>query len=387
MLSSLLAFADMIQSVKQYFWNFEDVTNGCRSVMLWVAVLLVVAFLVSAIAVKKDAKPVVFRLFFVLALVYAVTAIVMFIVRNYIDLREDEMTFYPAMTFYPLLVFAIAVVGGTVAVLVKPTKTVKIVVFALIAASLVAALVCMLVYQLSGQAAEIGGVADSSLGLYISAVALIAVIVAVGFFADRNGAPFTTRALAHAAICVALSFALSYIRFFKMPMGGSITFASLLPLMLFSYMYGARKGLLAGLVCGVLQAIQDPWIVHPAQFALDYMIGFSAIGLAGCIRGFGLFKTKSRLQFTLGAIVAGALRFASSFFSGVVAFGSYGAGYAEEFAMPALANPWFYSFVYQSMYIIPDTLIVIVAGVLLLSSKSFSSVVERYASENLLAAK
>lgn len=381
MLSSLLAFADMIRSVKHYFWNFEDVTNGCRSVMLWVAVLLVVAFLVSAIAVKKDAKPVVFRLFFVLALVYAVTAIVMFAVRGFID---DTMT---AMTFYPLLVFAIAVVGGTVAVLVKPTKTVKIVVFALVAASLVAALVCMLVYQVSGQAAEIGGVADSSLGLYISAVALIAVIVAVGFFADRNGAPFTTRALAHAAICVALSFALSYIRFFKMPMGGSITFASLLPLMLFSYMYGTRKGLLAGLVCGVLQAIQDPWIVHPAQFALDYMIGFSAIGLAGCIRGFGLFKTKSRLQFTLGAIVAGALRFASSFFSGVFAFGSYGAHYAEEFAVPALANPWFYSFVYQAMYIIPDTLIVIVAGVLLLSSKNFSSVVERYASENLLAAK
>ena len=66
-----------------------------------------------------------------------------------------------------------------------------------------------------------------------------------------------------------MSFALSYVRIFRLPMGGSITFASMLPFMLYSYMYGTKKGVLAGLVYGVLQAVQDPWIIHPAQFALD----------------------------------------------------------------------------------------------------------------------
>lgn len=163
-----------------------------------------------------------------------------------------------------------------------------------------------------------------------------------------------------------------------MPMGGSITFASTLPIMLFSYMYGSRKGVLAGLIYGALQAVQDPWILHPAQFLLDYGVAFAGIGVAGCLKDFGLFKNNPRAQFSLGAVIAGVLRFISHFFSGAFAFGSFGAGYAEEFGIPALNNPYVYSLVYQAMYVIPDLLIVIIIGLILFSSKNFVRQVERY---------
>ncbi|HAZ36269.1 MAG TPA: energy-coupled thiamine transporter ThiT, partial [Clostridiaceae bacterium] len=44
----------------------------------------------------------------------------------------------------------------------------------------------------------------------------------------------TTKKLTYGSICIALSFVLSYIRFFKMPQGGSITAGSMLPVMLFA---------------------------------------------------------------------------------------------------------------------------------------------------------
>ncbi len=39
-----------------------------------------------------------------------------------------------------------------------------------------------------------------------------------------------TRALVYGALCVALSFMLSYIKLFSLPMGGSLTLCSMLPI-------------------------------------------------------------------------------------------------------------------------------------------------------------
>ena len=65
-----------------------------------------------------------------------------------------------------------------------------------------------------------------------------------------------TKRLVYGALCIALSFALSYVKLFSMPMGGSITLCSMLPLMLYAYRFGTPAGLLAGLAYGLLQLIQ-----------------------------------------------------------------------------------------------------------------------------------
>lgn len=81
--------------------------------------------------------------------------------------------------------------------------------------------------------------------LYISAAILVVGSLVVAFIIDRKGTfVFDTRALAFAGITVSLSFALSYVKLWEMPQGGSVTLFSMLPIMLFSYVYGAKKACL-----------------------------------------------------------------------------------------------------------------------------------------------
>lgn len=389
---SLLAFSDVIGDIENYFANFETAADTCRTVMLWLAIALVIAFVAVKVALYLTApKPaqgqevadgrqkIANRAGLIVALAYAVAAIVAFSAFYFTDVSNDEDYLVP-ITFYPLLVFAVVAIAGAIAVAFKPLKAVKAVAAGLAGAAFVAALVCLIVYYSTGDASEWNGIeitAGDSAVLYVSAAVLTATMIAVAFITDRTKG-FDTRAITFAAICIALSFALSYIRLLRMPFGGSITFASLLPLMLYCYMFGCKKGLVAGLIYGVLQAIQDPWLLHPAQFALDYIVAFMAIALTGCLRNVKALNGKMRTKFTLGAMIAGATRFVSHFFSGVFAFGAGGLSAAEDYGIPALTNPYLYSLVYQTMYIIPEMIIVIVVGVLLLSSGNLRRQIERY---------
>ena len=388
----MLAFSDLLGDIENYFANFETAADSCRTVMLWLAIALVIAFIAVKVAfyftapkpvqgevVADKRQKIANKVGLFVALAYVVTAIVAFSAFYFTDVNAGEDYLVP-ITFYPLLVFAIVAIAGGIAVAFKPVKPVKIAALSLGGAALVAAIVCLIVYYATGDAGDWNGVTldgATDAGLYISAIALTAIIIVVSFITDKTKG-FDTRAITFAAISIALSFALSYIRILHMPMGGSITFASMLPLMLYSYMFGCKKGLIAGIVYGFLQAIQDPWLLHPAQFALAYLVAFMAMALTGCLRNVASLKGKMRTQFTLGAIIAGVMRYISHYFSGVFAFGTFGADYAEEYGISALANPYFYSFVYQSMYVIPEIVIVIVVGVILLSSANFRKQVLRY---------
>lgn len=121
--------------------------------------------------------------------------------------------------------------------------------------------------------------------------------------------------LVHGALCIALSFVLSYIKLFSMPAGGSITLASMLPLMIYANRYGVRNGLLAGLVYGILQYIQGGYFVHWIQFIFDYPLAFALIGLAGITRG------ENNLVFSV--LIGGTARFLSHFIGGVLFFGKF----------------------------------------------------------------
>ncbi|MFW5780762.1 MAG: energy-coupled thiamine transporter ThiT [Bacillota bacterium] len=170
-----------------------------------------------------------------------------------------------------------------------------------------------------------------------------------------------TKSIVYAAVSIAMSFALSYLRFFRMPQGGSITFVSILPLMLYSYMFGIRKGVLAGFIYGLMQALQDPWILHPLQFLLDYPMAFAMIGLAGLFRYFPAFKNKIVLQFIAGGILIAILRYCCHVITGIIVFDMYA---AEGF------NAVTWGFVYN-LFVFADAAIAIFAGSLMLISKAF----------------
>ena len=138
----------------------------------------------------------------------------------------------------------------------------------------------------------------------------------------------------------------------------------LLPIMLYAYIFGAKKGVFVGFAYGVLQAVQDPWIIHPAQFLLDYPVAFSAAGLAGLLHNNKTLAPQGK--FALGGIFAGAMRFFCHTLSGALAFEAYAEG----------QNVWLYSLAYNS-YVFIDIALVIAAGVFILSSRSFVKTIER----------
>ena len=181
------------------------------------------------------------------------------------------------------------------------------------------------------------------------AVAFVA-LVFVALRAFKKNEPvqkgFDTRALVYGAMCISLSFVLSYIRLLHMPQGGSITPGSMLPIMVYGYWYGPRKGIIAGLAYAVLQMIQDAWFVHPAQILLDYIIAFGVLGCTGFFRK----------NLYVGVVVSGMLRFLSHFLSGAIFFGEYA---------PEGMSPWLYSLGYQASCILPDLSICVVIAVLL----------------------
>ena len=151
---------------------------------------------------------------------------------------------------------------------------------------------------------------------------------------------FTTRMLSTGALCVALAFVLSCITLYRLPQGGSITPASMLPIFVFSYLYGPVPGMASGIVFGVLQIVQGAYIVHPAQFLLDYILPFAALGLAG------VFKRDRQLPF--GILLGAFVRFAIHVVSGVVFFYMYA---------PPNQSALVYSILYNGTFMLFDTIV------------------------------
>jgi len=199
----------------------------------------------------------------------------------------------------------------------------------------------------------------SKAGMYVFTALLVAVVaVLTVLFGKREKSVDATKEVAYAAICLALSYALSYVKFFSLPQGGSVTFASLLPLMLYSYMFGARKGVLAGVVYGLLQFVQSPQFYQPMQVLLDYPIAFGAIGVAGIGRNLGLKNVTA--QFVVGAVAAGVLRYLAHVISGYYVFSSWAMEGYTAFSWAVVYN----------LFVIVDVVIVVVAGALLFASRS-----------------
>ncbi len=223
--------------------------------------------------------------------------------------------------------------------------------------------ICLLVYTIVVIAynvivAWLDGSYTESYQLWVAVGVFLAIaVVAVFAIVKRDDSVHDARAVAMASVCIAISFALSYIRLFKLPQGGSITMASLTLLGIYSYMYGIKRGVLAGIVYGVLQSIQDPWVVHPIQYILDYPLAFAMIGLVGVFKG----RTRSaQVDIALGFVVAIVARYICHFFSGSIFFGEYGADFG-------IMNAWAWGSIYNLFVFVDGAIAWVVASRLLAS--------------------
>ncbi|MGI6706194.1 MAG: energy-coupled thiamine transporter ThiT [Clostridia bacterium] len=178
----------------------------------------------------------------------------------------------------------------------------------------------------------------------IIALAILLVVALVFYISSRKRA-WNARMLVYGALCIAIAFTLSYVRIVRFPQGGSITPASMLPVMAFAFMFGPAPGLLAGTVYGLLQLLQDFYVVHPVQLIIDYILAFGALGLAGFFRK----------NFILGVFTGGFVRLLCHFVSGMVFF--------AEYAPPGQPAA-IYSLIYNISVIGPDILICLAVAML-----------------------
>ena len=158
------------------------------------------------------------------------------------------------------------------------------------------------------------------------------------------GKKYSTREIAYAGRCLALSFALSFIKVSPVQFGGSITLASFVPLLIYSYKFGPVKGTLAGIMLGLFNFISDPFILTPLTFILDYALAFASIGLMGFAPKFGKLPRSAKV--TIGTVLVYVARFIFHLLSGFIYF----AENSIWVDLPA-TNMFVYSFIYQCVYL------------------------------------
>ncbi len=162
--------------------------------------------------------------------------------------------------------------------------------------------------------------------------------------------------LSEATIFVALSIVLKDVLppIWHMPQGGSVTIAGLVPLIWFSLRRGAKWGIFAGFVYGLVHAIlPGSYIIHPVQGLLDYPLAYAALGLAG------LFKKIRIVGPAAGTALGISGRFACSFLSGLLFF------VENPFSTEGMVA----SAVYNGTYLIPEFVITVIVLYVLLGTR------------------
>ena len=159
---------------------------------------------------------------------------------------------------------------------------------------------------------------------------------------------FSTKVIAETVVFVALATVLSNIKIFQLPQGGSVTAASMVPILWLGLRRGPKVGLFGAVMYGLVQMAFDPYIVHPAQMLLDYPIAFGVLGVAG------FFQKRPFIGVTLGIVG----RFVAHYFSGLIFFAEFAEG-----------NPLVYSAVYNGGYLAVELVISLYIIYLLRRSK------------------
>ena len=169
--------------------------------------------------------------------------------------------------------------------------------------------------------------------------------------------------LTESAIMLALAIALSFVKILEMPMGGSVTLLSMLPIMLLGIHYGPVWGCSVGLLNAIFQLLMG--VAKGNVFAytetaaaviivvlFDYIVPFTGFGLAGLFR-----KIKPMIGCYIGVFFAGFLRFACHFITGFTIWGQWA---------PEGMSKYYYSLIYNGQYMLPEIIMTLVASIILL---------------------
>ena len=172
---------------------------------------------------------------------------------------------------------------------------------------------------------------------------------------NREKKRVNVRMLVEGALMVAIAQLLSYVKFMELPNGGSLT-PAMFPILFFAVRWGWRDGLMAGFVMGVLQFVFDGGFALGWQSIIgDYLVAFAALGLAGVFRG-------RKWSIFAGAVLGCGARFLVHYVVGATIWAEY---MPEQFLNLTMTSPWFYSLLYNGVYMLPNLLLALGIAALL----------------------
>ena len=201
-----------------------------------------------------------------------------------------------------------------------------------------------------------------------------------------------TKKLVTSAMLIALGTAISliseWIPFLNLPFGGTVTLASLLPLVLISYLYGLSWGFGSAFLFSLLQmavgfrtvsalfipdsdAYMGSASIAVFILLLDYVLAFTVVGIGGIFRKMG----SPRKALVWGSVLALSLSYLFHTLSGAIFYGAWAEWFFTESAAAALpfskaimenvsgaGLAALYSLIYNGCYMIPEILITAVAA-------------------------
>jgi len=201
-----------------------------------------------------------------------------------------------------------------------------------------------------------------------------------------------TLLLVEGALMIAMAAALEFVSKMaglELPLGGSITFGAMLPIVLFAYRHGIRWGLRVGAVYSLVQMAigiktvgaffmpGDSQLVFWQAILVclaDYVLAYTALGFGGVLRG---RASNDSLGLLGGACLALGLRYLVHILSGFIFFGAwaewffkegYGNAHIGNWMLSRFSGAWLalvYSVFYNGLYMIPEMILTAALAVVL----------------------
>lgn len=202
----------------------------------------------------------------------------------------------------------------------------------------------------------------TTFGYALCGLAAILLVLAASFITKGSSVKkMSTKQLVYCGVAMALAFITSYLKIFNMPFGGSVTLFSMLFICLIGYWYGVKVGILTGLAYGILQFLQEPFVLSFFQVCCDYVLAFAGLGLAGVFH-----KSKNGLVkgYILGILVRGLFHAIGGYL--------YWMDYMPDNFPQSLTAV--YPIIYNYSYILAEGLITVIVIILPPVSKALAQV-------------
>lgn len=206
-----------------------------------------------------------------------------------------------------------------------------------------------------------------------------------------NTSRLTTSAMM-LAMATVLALVCAYIPFLNLPFGGGFTIASMLPIVIVSYMYGMKWGFFVSFTYSCIQIIMDlvlgkgstiialftpssddymGLVAAISILVIDYFVAYTALGLGGLFRN--RIKSKT-VAIVLGVLVALSMRYVCHIVSGYIFYGAWAEWFFTQEGFYKIGTVMLdafdgkmlslvYSIFYNGLFMIPEMVITAIVSV------------------------